>query len=160
MNQGRPRVAPFAGPILQLEYAPGACGGAQAAAYAAGPDDGLAALGVLLHVDAHLAHVGAVAAADALPAVGADAKAGEVLLQQAQVGRHGAAKAAPNAAAEDRVEAHPDDARKQRSNQKAVPLSRYVAYLAQEIIAPGIVHPQQGGDENNSAENGVNEPHL
>ena len=80
MNQLRALVAAFAGAVFQVEHAAGASGAAQAAAHARRPDDGLAALGVLLDVDAHLAHVGAIAAADALPAVGGDAKAGKVLL--------------------------------------------------------------------------------
>lgn len=84
---------------------------ANATAHAGGPHDVLPFLGVGTDVDAHFAIGGAVAAGNALSAVGGYAEARLEPLHQTQVCRQRAAEAAPDAVTHERVEAHANDPR-------------------------------------------------
>ena len=105
-------VAVFRIFVFQFQHAARANRSAHAAAHASRPDNGFSLLGILFYVDSHFAISRAIAAGNALSAVGGDPEAGKMFLQQTQVSGHRAAKPAPDPGTENRVKSHANYARK------------------------------------------------
>src|SRR6185503_16748820 len=111
-------------------------------------------------VDAHLAVRGAVPAADALPAVRGDAEPAPEALEDAEDRRHRTAEPAPDAAAEDRVEADADDAGEDRADVQAVRFRERARPLAEPRSGAGRVDPQDRGRGDDEHEHAVDREAL